>query len=57
MESKQKWQVYLNMDSKYSSCYTYLWADICVQGGETWITADDVVIDFGNEILGLSKVE
>ena len=56
MVSKQKWQVYLNTDSKYSSCYAYVWADVCVQGGETWVNADGVIIDFENEILGLSKV-
>lgn len=55
--NKQKWQVYLNTDSKFSSSYVYIWADICVQGGETWVTADGVVIDFENEILGLSEVK
>jgi len=53
---KQKWQVYLNLsDGSYP--YTYIWADVCVKSGETYVVADGVVIDFGNEILALSKVD
>ncbi len=53
---KQKWQVYLSLsDGSYP--YTYIWADWCVKYGETCVIADLTVIDFGNEILALSKID
>lgn len=53
----KKFQVYLMLDSKFSSPYTYIIANECIQVGETSVKADGVLIDFHNEVLGLSELE
>ena len=44
------------LDGKFSSSYTYITANECTQVGETSVVADGILIDFCNEILGLSEV-
>jgi hypothetical protein len=53
----KKWIINLNMDTHYSSSHVIIWADDVIQNGETSVIADIVVIDFENEILGISEVE
>lgn len=53
----KKWCVYLNLDVQDCTSYVYIQADNVMQHGETKVIADTVIIDFGNEILGLSEVK